>query len=88
MKNKQSCSDHDYKVFARRGLVSRLGWNIKYDAIHLMEGSEHIEEEKPVVDAVTFNVIKNSVLCEIHWNGVDMIVNGVNVPAFIVEVEQ
>ena len=88
MKKKKGCSDHDYKVFARRGLVSRLGWSIKYDAIHLMEGSEHVKDDKSVVDAVTFNVIKNGVLCEIHWNGVDMIVNGVVVPAFIVEVEQ
>lgn len=81
----QNCSDHDYKVFARRGLVMRLGWSIKYDAICLLEGSEHLEDEKAVVDSVAFQVIKKGILCTIGWNGTTITVNGVDIPIFIVE---
>lgn len=82
----QNCSDHDYKVFARRGLVMRLGWSIKYDAICLLEGTEHVEDEKSIVDSVTFQVIKNGILCNIHWNGTSMTVNDTDIPVFIQEV--
>ena len=80
-KTNEGCSYRDYVKAARTGLHNVLGWNVKYDDIEIREGSESKDPEgNSTVDRVTFNIIKNGVLCYCKYDHMTLIVNDVEIP--------
>lgn len=80
-KTNEGCSRKDYLRVARLGLHLVLGWNVKYDDIELCEGTEGKDSEgNSVVATVSFNIIRNGVLCHCLYDHNHMIINDVAIP--------